>query len=194
MLRDLATALAVFIIALILAIVPAWWLFVYAPGKAAISVGPWQTSLQTGSSNAGMYVRAYVAISGLFALNPSEAIYFTALRDDSGQPLQARCTYAIAGKPVSGRWWSLTAYADDNFLIPNKANRFSYNMGNLAMGADGAFRVMAASTEQPGNWLPTGTGSGGFNLLFRIYNPAPELLADPGKVALPSIKRVGACA
>ena len=194
MLRDLATALAVFVIALILAVVPAWWLLAYAPGKGEISVGPWQTSLQTGSTNSGMYARAQVAISGLFALNPSEAIYFTALRDDSGQPLQARCKYAIDGKPVSGRWWSLTAYADDKFLIPNRANRFSYNMGNLTMDARGAFRVVAAPAEQPGNWLPTGSGSGGFNLLFRIYNPAPEVLADPGKVALPSISQVGPCA
>ena len=94
---------------------------------------------------------------------------------------------------MAARWWSITAYADDHFLIPNAANRFSFNMGNLTITDSGNFRVTAAPTEQPGNWLPTGSDDGGFNLLFRIYNPAPATLADLRAVALPSIKPVGAC-
>lgn len=194
MIRRLAVALGVVVVAVILALASAWWMLFRAPSSSqSVTVGPWHTSLVTGSVDADIYTRARVAIGGLFALNRSETIYFTALKDDDGRPLRARCSYAVEGRPVAARWWSITVYADDHFLIPNAANRFSYNMGNLKLGTDGTFRVMVAPTEQAGHWLPTGDGGGGFNLLFRLYNPSPEIAADPATVKLPSIKAIGAC-
>ena len=187
------TALGVLIAALLLAAGSAWWLVLHPPSAHGIAIGPWRSSSDIGSEHAGMYLRANVAVTGLFALNRSEAIYFFAGTDDSGTPLEARCTYAIEGTPVAARWWSITAYGDDNFLIPNAANRFSFNMGTLDPGADGRFKLTAAPSEQPGAWLPTGGGTGGFNLTFRIYNAAPAVLARIGDIALPSIKRVGGC-
>jgi len=194
MIRKLAVTLGVVVVAVILALASVWLTLFRAPSSAqGVTVGPWQTSLVTGSVDADIYTRARVAIGGLFALNRSETIYFSALRDDDRKPLRARCSYVVEGRPVAARWWSITAYADDHFLIPNAANRFSYNMGNLKLGPDGSFKVMVSPTEQPGHWLPTGDGSGGFNLLFRLYNPSPEVAADPGTAQLPSIKPIGAC-
>ena len=193
MIRRLIAAACVLVIATMLALGSVWWKLRWAPLSDAIRVGPWQTSPDAGSVDAGLYVRARIALDALFALNRTEAIYFIALRDDDNRPLRARCAYLVEGRPVAARWWSITAYADDHFLIPNAANRFSFNMGNLKIGPDGAFKLIAAPTPQSGNWLPTGSGSGGFNLLFRLYNPAPEIAADPGVVQLPSIKLVGAC-
>lgn len=194
MIRKLVTAAGVLIAAAVLAFASVWWALLRTPTSQAVTVGPWQASLVAGSADADMYTRARIAIGGLFALNRSETIYFFASRDDDHQPLRARCTYRVQGKPVASRWWSITAYADDHFLIPNAANRFSFNMGNLELGSDGAFEVIAAPTEQSGDWLPTGGGSGGFNLLFRLYNPAPDLAADPAAAQLPSIKQIGGCA
>jgi hypothetical protein len=193
MIRRVFAAAAVLIVATALAAGSAWWMVKRAPPSNVIRVGPWQTNPAAGSVDAGLYARARVALDGLFALNRTEAIYFTAVRDDDGQPLRARCVYLVEGRPVAARWWSITAYADDHFLIPNSANRFSFNMGNLKLGPDGAFKVMAAPTAQSGDWLPTGDGGGGFNLLFRLYNPAPEIAANPGTVRLPSIKLMGTC-
>lgn len=193
MLRKLATACAIVVTATTLALVSVWWMVFHGPTPRGIVIGPWRTSQLTGSSDAGMYVRAHVAITGLFALNSTEAVYFEAARDDAGQPLRARCTYVVEGKPVAARWWSITAYADDNFLIPNPQNRFSFNMGNLKSDTGGTFKVLAAPKEQAGNWLPTGSGEGGFNLLFRIYNPDLEIVTNPRAVKLPSIILVGAC-
>jgi hypothetical protein len=193
MIRKLAVAAGVVVVAVVLALASVWWALLRAPASSQIVVGPWQTSLVTGSVDADIYTRARIAIGGLFALNRAEAIYFGAAQDDDHQPLRARCTYLVEGRPVAARWWSITAYADDHFLIRNAANRFSYNMGNLKLGPDGTFKVMVAPSEQPGHWLPTGDGRGGFNLLFRLYNPAPEIAADPGAVRLPSIKKIGAC-
>ena len=193
MIRRIATAFGVLLVALVLAAGTAWWAVFHLPSAQAVRNGPWWTSTATGSTRAGMYLRAQTAIAGLFALDPSEAVYFTATTDDAGQRLRQRCTYAITGKPVDTRWWSLTAYADDNFLIPNAANRFSFNMGNLAFDTDGTYRVIAAPREQPGHWLPTGEANGGFNLLFRLYNPAPGTVANLAAVPMPSIKRLGEC-
>jgi hypothetical protein len=193
MIRNLFTAIGVVVVATALAAGSVWWKVERAPLDGVVHIGPWQTNPAAGSVDAGLYVRARIARDGLFALNRAEAIYFMAARDDDNRPLRARCVYLIEGRTVAARWWSITAYADDHFLIPNAANRFSFNMGNLKLGPDGAFRVIAAPTAQAGDWLPTGEGSGGFNLLFRLYNPAPAIAADPSIAALPSIKRMGAC-
>ncbi len=189
MINSILTALSVLVVSLMLGIGSAWWLVMHPVGSHNIAVGAWRTNPDVGSEKAGIYLRANIAVTGLFALNKSEAVYFFANTDDSGQPLRAKCTYVIEGKPTDARWWSITAYADDNFLIPNSANRFSFNMGNLAPNANGTFMLIAAPTKQAGNWLPTGDHAGGFNLTFRIYNAAPELLADLASVPLPSIKR-----
>lgn len=186
--------LSVLVVALLLGAGSAWWMVMHPPTSHRLTIGPWRTSTDVGGENAGMYLRANIAVTGLFALNTSEAVYFFAATDDIGQPLRAACSYAVAGKPVAARWWSITAYGDDNFLIPNPASRFSFNMGNLETGADGTFELIAAPTEQPGHWLPTGGGAGGFNLTFRIYNAAPELLANLATIALPSIRAIGSCA
>jgi hypothetical protein len=194
MMARILTSLSVLAVALLLGAGSAWWMVMHPPSSHGIAIGPWRTSTDVGSENAGMYLRANIAVTGLFALNKSEAVYFFAATDDSGQPLRAKCTYAVEGKPVAARWWSITAYADDNFLIPNSANRFSFNMGNLETGAEGTFKLITGPTEQTGHWLPTRSGAGGFNLTFRIYNPSPDVLANLSTIVLPSIKRVGGCA
>jgi hypothetical protein len=193
MVRRIARGLGIFALALALALVSAWWMIFHGPRSLAINNGPWQMSSAAGGMDADLYTRAIIAVTGLFALNRSETIYFSAEVSDTHQRLRARCSYAIEGKSLDARWWSVTAYADDNFLIPNPAQRFSYNMGNLKAGSGGSFRITAAPTEQQGNWLPTGGGSGGFSLLLRLYNPSPELLANPAKVTLPSITQLGPC-
>ena len=193
MMRRIATAVGVFVVATVLALLAAWGMLLHNPWQQGIANGPWRTSLVTGSTSADMYTRAYVAVTGLFALNPSEAIYFSASVDDAGRPLRAQCSYRVEGLSVPARWWSITAYADDNFLIPNTANRFSYNMGNLDVSGGKRFSISAAPTEQPGNWLPTGTNGKGFTLLLRLYNASPETIASLRTLSLPSILRVGEC-
>jgi hypothetical protein len=193
MIRAIAKALGMFALALALALVSAWWMVFHSPRSLAVSNGPWRTSTVTGGTDADLYTRASLAITGLFALNRSETIYFSADESDRHRKLRARCSYLVEGKPLDARWWSVTAYADDYFLIPNPAQRFSYNMGNLKNGPEGSFRILAAPTEQEGNWLPTGGGDGGFSLLLRLYNPGAALLANLATVPLPSISEVGSC-
>jgi hypothetical protein len=50
-----------------------------------ISDGPW-TSLDTGSSEGGLYLRARIAVHGLLVLSREETVYYSALRDSAGAP------------------------------------------------------------------------------------------------------------
>ena len=185
--------LVVAISAVILGLGSAWLAVLHWPADQALHVGAWRTSLSAGSQAANPYSRARIAITSLFALDRRETIYFEATTDDRGAALRANCQYRVIGSTLPARWWSITAYADDNFLIANSANRFSFNMGNIAYDADGAFTLLLASSPHPGNWLPSGS-QGGIILLLRLYNPAPDVAAEPSAAKLPRIVSDRPCA
>jgi hypothetical protein len=156
---------------------------------AAVRNGAWGTSLAAGSRDAGMYTRAAVAIGGLFALSRKETLYYTAFVDDAGEPLRASCDYLLAGKELDARWWSLTVYGEDHFLVPNRWHRYSYNLANLARAGDRSYRVHLSSTPKEGNWLPTGE-RGTVSVTLRLYNPRPSVFEHPATTPLPSIRKV----
>ena len=107
MIRTIAKALGMFALALALALISAWWMIFHTPRSLAVGDGPWRTSTVIGGTDADLYTRAVVAITGLFALNRSETIYFSAEESDTHQKLRARCSYVVEGKPLDARWWSL---------------------------------------------------------------------------------------
>jgi hypothetical protein len=156
-----------------------------------VRVGPWRTNLTTGSADAGLYTRARVAIAGLLALAPSETIYFTAATDSDGEPLRASCDYALAGGELPARWWSITAYGADHFLIPNAAGRYSIGQTTVQRDASGHWSARVSAQPSAGNWIPSGDpgASGEFSLTLRLYNPREEVARDPAAAALPSLVR-----
>jgi hypothetical protein len=152
-----------------------------------VSNGPWTTSLYTGSSEGGPYLRARVAVHGLLALSREETVYYTALRDSDGVMLNGNCTYRLEGRDPPARWWSITAYGADDFLIPNKANRYSVSLNSVVRNADGSFVIVLSKTKAEENWIPVVAGR--FDLTIRLYNPGAEIIADPAHVPLPAIKK-----
>jgi len=156
-----------------------------------VSNGPWRTSLVTGSRDADLYTRARVAVGGLLALAPSETVYWNADSDVGGERLDARCVYRVEGDELPARWWSVTAYGADHYLIPNDAGRFSFSQTTLARAPGGPWAVTVSSEPHAGNWLPSGRAgaSGPFDLTLRLYNPQPEVYEQPTVVALPRIVR-----
>jgi hypothetical protein len=192
MIGKIARGFAMLLLAAVLGIGSAWALL-RMPVGSTIRSGAWSTNLDVGSDAADIYTRARVAVSGLFALNQSETIYFTAVEDDQGRPLSASCTYVIDGTALPARWWSITAYGADHYLIPNVAGRYSFNMRNAGSAADGRFSFLASGKEQPGRWLPSNDASGHFDLTLRLYNPTPDALAHLDRLQLPRIQRQGDC-
>jgi len=187
--KPLLKGLLAFVVALILGLGSAVAVVVHLPKNLTVNNGPWQTNLAVGSAQSGMYMRATVALAGLFALNKSETIYFLARTDDDGLPLRSRCEYIVEGGDLNARWWSITLYGWDCYLIPNEAGRHSYNGKNIGRETDDRFRIHVSSASKEGNWLPSGDQRRMY-LTLRLYNPAPEVYQNPGTVALPSIKRV----
>lgn len=151
--------------------------------------GPWVSDLTIGSAAAGPYTRARIALAGLLALAQSEAIYFLADADAEGRPLSGACDYTLSGRDPDARWWSVTVYAPDGFLIANAADRYSVSSATAPRLGDGRFEVRLNAEGAEGG-LPT--GSGPFTLALRLYNPGRSLRADPAAADMPRLTR-GAC-
>jgi hypothetical protein len=164
-----------------------WFTVVHSALGGSVNDGPWQMNLMAGSSEGGLYSRARVALHGLFALNRSEAIYYTAQREDDGDALDGHCIYKIAGRDPDARWWSVTAYGADDFLIPNRANRYSVSKNSVVRLEDGSFIAIAARGPSGANWIPVDRGP--FTLTLRLYNPDLAVQANPAGASLPSIKK-----
>ena len=175
-------------IALLLGIGSALLLIKRPPAGSWIMNGAWETNLAIGSRQAGIYPRAHIALTGLFALNKSETVYYSAYCDDNGDPLKTSCDYHIEGEELKSRWWSITAYGEDSFLIPNEQNIYSYNKNSVMRKAEGSYIIFLSSTPKDGNWLSVGK-EGTFSLILRLYNPAPEIYLNPESITLPRIRK-----
>ena len=182
---SLAVILSI-LLALGIGIGSAWWVMSRVPGS--FRNGPWRHDPLTGSVAAGPYARAMVAKHLPLALSNSEAIYLVAETDSSGNKLRCKDTYRIEGRDIEARWWSITCYGVDDFLVPNRQDRYSYNMANLTRNADGTYTISVGQSERAGNWLPTGDGDN-FRLVLRIYNPTPTVRDRLGTIHLPEIVR-----
>jgi hypothetical protein len=154
-------------------------------GHGSLTVGPWVTPLDAGSPSRGPYLRAAAALRATLALSRQEAIYFRATTDTDGNPLEAHCTYLVHGPDLPARWWSITLYGTDHYLIPTPEKRYSYASPNIARDPDGTFTIHLSPSKQPGNWLDTADGDH-LVLLTRLYQPKA---ADPAQIPLPTITR-----
>jgi hypothetical protein len=171
-----------------LGLVTTWATVIRTNNSGGVSDGPWRTSLFAGSSEGGPYLRAYVAVHGLLALSRAETIYYNAGDDSDGRALDGNCVYRIEGRDPPSRWWSITAYGADDFLMPNPDNRYSVSMNSVARQADGTFAVTLSKGPAQGDWIPI--TSGHFDVTLRLYNPQAAVVANPARVALPIVWRV----
>lgn len=159
--------------------------------------GPWRASLFAGAPQADPWTRAQVALGGLLALRREEALYFVATQDSSGKALRSRCLYQVRGTPPPARWWSVTAYADDQFLFDTAERRYSAHGGKTPLDAEGRFSFLVGGDRPPNSaseqlWIPT-PGDRGLLLTLRLYRPATSLIENPRQLVPPEITRVGAC-
>jgi hypothetical protein len=155
-----------------------------------VRAGSWTTSLTAGSADAGIYTRAAVARYGLLALDKKETMYYTALTDSDGATLSGSCTYVLTGQDLAARWWSITAYGPDSFLIANEPGIYSFSKTGVKHEPDGHYIVRISADRQDGNWLPVKAGEP-FNLTARFYNPDPSIYAAPSEARLPTIVKEG---
>jgi hypothetical protein len=142
--------------------------------------------------------RAAVALEGLAALEPAEAMYmFTRTTVEGARLDGASGSYRIrlpADIPVDG-FWSLSMYeeADDRlFFVDNPLRR--YAVGNRTPGLrrnpDGSVDILMQHERPTGeaasNWLPAPRAP--FRLGFRAYLPRPAF--REGRFRLPGVQRI----
>ena len=157
--------------------------------SGVIRSGSWTARTTDGSEQMTMHQRAVVACTGLWAMNSSEAIYFTALQDSSGQRLRCTESYQIKGTDFPARWWSITAYRNYQ-LIPNAAGRYSFSTTSVIREVDGSWCLTLSPHQHPGNWIPLGEKSGRLVISLRLYNPETDAIEAIRSYRLPEIVRV----
>lgn len=159
-------------------------------GMGGQDYGGWSGSRVTGSVDADPWLRARVAVSGLLALQRSQAIYFTATKDSEGQPLREACRYRISGGRIPGKWWSVTVYAADNYLPMNDDDALSFDATEVKPDAQGNWTALAASKSEPGQpWVST-RKTGEFDMTLRIYQPDTSAQDDYASIPMPRITRL----
>jgi hypothetical protein len=127
--------------------------------------------------------RAVVALLGLGANLPEDAIYPRTTKDSDGQPLTGADHYEIqfakGQLPPVGAFWSITLYNSKQFFAKNPIHRFAIgDRDMLTFNEDGSL-TLYVQHESPGktresNWLPAPQDS--FNLAMRLYWPKRQIL------------------
>jgi hypothetical protein len=186
--RTLLKMLGVTVIGVALGLALTWATVIRGTLGGETGNGPWRTSLFAGTSRGGPYLKAQVAVHGLLALGRGETIYYTAARDSAGDALDGACTYRISGRDPPARWWSITAYGADDYLIPNPAKAYSVSKNAVHRDSRGAFAVTLSKAHAGGDWIALADGR--INLSLRLYNPDPRVADDPSGVVLPGIVKV----
>ena len=139
-----------------------------------------------GNFGADYPTRAVVAVFGLTANTPVEALYFTSAGDANIQPMTGAKKYSMTfTEPMDylksryPGFWSLTMYDNVTFLtVPNPIKRYSLGSDDeLKRNANGSFTIYIQhddpGEEKRSNWLPASTGL--FYLILRNYAPVAEV-------------------
>ncbi len=166
-------------------------------GWAAITGGTggknysgWYGSDVTGSADAGPWLRARVAISGLLALNKSQAIYFTRKTDDAGERFREDCRYRVSGTQLPGQWWSVTVYAADNYLPLNDDDALSFDSTEVKPDPNGKWTALLGPARPEGQAWASTRNAGEFDITLRIYQPGAGAQADYNSIPMPSVTKL----
>jgi hypothetical protein len=159
-------------------------------------VNGWQMNTDTMGVYGDYYLkRAIVAMMGLGANQPEDAIYPIAFADASGQRLKGGEKYLLhfskTELPPAEAFWSVTMYDAESFQVANPIDRFAIgDRDKLKYNTDGSLDLYiqpsSPGAAKESNWLPA-PKSGLLGITMRLY--APKQQALDGRWNPPAIKR-----
>jgi hypothetical protein len=159
-------------------------------------VNGWQMNTDTMGVYGNYYLkRAIVAMVGLGANQPEDAIYPLLLVDSDGNKLEGQHRYVIhfpkEQLPPVDAFWSITMYDQEGFQVANKLNRFAIgDRDALKYNADGSLDIYiqakSPGADKESNWLPS-PASGVLGVTMRLYAPHPQAL--DGRWNPPAVKK-----
>lgn len=159
----------------------------------------WIVPTVTGSYGTRYLDRATVALVGLGANVPADAVYPIARLDAKGLPLNGtnnyRLHFAKGQEPPVNAFWSITMYDSEGYLVSNPIDRYALgDRDRLVHNADGSLDLFIQHDKPEGrfeaNWLPAPNGP--FQLTMRLYWPKKAVL--DGKWLPPPVKQASAMA
>jgi len=132
--------------------------------------------------------RAAVAVAGILANDPAEAVYPITRQDGDGQPLDGSkanytLTFPASALPPVNAFWSVTMYdGKTQLLIKNPIDRYLINapmLPELKKNEDGSLTLYIQKDEptdpvQKANWLPAPDGP--IYMVMRLYWPKEAAL------------------
>lgn len=155
------------------------------------TIGNWKTvDKDKDLSTADLLTIAQVAVYGPYALTKKEVIYLSTSTDSEGNTLDPKSDYVINGKKLDAKYWSITAYDENGFLIKNPINKYSYNLEDVKYEADStSYKINLSGTEKKENWLPINNVQK-TSLIIRLYLPSEKLRENLTVETLPTIQKV----
>lgn len=150
------------------------------------------SSSRVGDHRGEESLRAAVALGGIGALTPDEALYLSLATDPHGAPLSGAKRWKLVVPPIEARgFWSLSMYEKDSdgrlFFTDNPIRRYSVGdrTPGLLRNADGSVELLLQpdAPADARNWLPTPAGA--YALVLRIYLPSEPLRR--GEAPLPRL-------
>ncbi len=162
------------------------------------STNGWNIMLEhIGTYGTNYLTRAAVALTGLGANLPEDAIYPVNLGVDSeGAPLSPEHEYVMhfesGSTPPANAFWSITMYDKDGYLVDNPIRRYAIgDRDDLEFNNDGSLDIYiqrkSPGSDKDSNWLPA-PAKGIFTPTMRVYWPKEEMLT--GKWKPPGIRRI----
>jgi hypothetical protein len=147
-------------------------------------VNGWSISTETIGVYGNAYLkRATVALGGLGANPPEDAVYPILLVDSDGDSTTGEQNYLIHFDPDKlppvDAFWSITMYDAEGYQVANELDRFAIgDRDQLMYNSDGSLDILIQNTnpgsDRQANWLPAPTGPLGITM--RLYAPRPEIL------------------
>jgi hypothetical protein len=166
------------------------------PTLARIENG-WQMNTDTMGVYGNFYLkRAIVAMVGLGANQPEDAIYPMNVFDANGKPMEGQNKYVLHFEkdqlPPVEAFWSITMYDAEGFQVANKLNRFAIgDRDALKYNSDGSLDIYIQNVypedDKVSNWLPS-PAEGILGVTMRLY--APKASALNGIWNPPAVKQV----
>ena len=159
-------------------------------------VNGWRMNTDTMGVYGNFYrKRAMVAMAGLGANQPEDAVYPMNFTDADGKPVDGNNKYVLHFSkeelPPVEAFWSVTMYDKDGFQCGNSINRFAISSWMpLKTNSDGAIDLYLQNdnpgSDKESNWLPAPKGVLGITM--RLYAPKATVLT--GEWNPPAIKLV----
>ncbi len=147
--------------------------------------GCWSIGVDTmGVYGDSYFKRAIVALGGLGANQPEDAVYPISVLDSKGAAITGDKKYLVhfdkEHVPPVDAFWSVTMYDKEGFQVANVLNRFAISSWMpLKKNADGSIDLYvqhdSPGQDKESNWLPS-PASGEISLTMRLYAPKPAVL------------------